>query len=302
MGQGGDLRCPLGFDSLRAVQAHHHGSQAKLLPRLHPRSLDADRHAASALERAHEAALSEARQHGRQVDDALQHAQHPLVVPAHLDPQRALSHRVQQAAPLGARLEILADPPVEPHAEQPRGGQDGAVVLVRLDLLEPRVDVAPHVLELEPGVPPPQLRGPAHAARAHDAAVRQVGQLVVLVRLAEHDHVPRVLARGDAPQDAPVGQRGGHVLQAVDDHVELLGHELRLELRGPQALAQLREGRRLVPVAGDRQRVDLELGVRMRLLESIDDNLGLLQRQPGPPSPDVDNDRLRGHIECIVGG
>lgn len=251
---------------------------------LQPGRLDADGDAAAALERAHDAALRLDRQHGSAVLERLQQLHHPRIIRAHLEHQPALPHRVQHAAARGVPLQVLRDAPLPARAVQAGGGQDQDRVLAVLgvELADPRVDVAAHVLEPQLRVPAPDLRHAPHAARAHDGALGQVGERLVfsLEGLLDDDDVARVLALGEAGERAAVGQRGRRVLGAVHDDVQLVGHERGLELVRPQALApELVQRRDLVLVRRRQHAADLEVDVRVQLLERRRDPVGLDQRQ-----------------------
>lgn len=115
------------------------------------------------------------------------------------------------------QLEELRDVSVEVHSLQAGRRQDDARELgVLVELAQPRLDVAPVVLELEVRVSSRELGDSAHAAGADDASRRQVGQALPAVFvgqfLLQHQRVARVLPLGDAAEQQAVGQRRGHVL------------------------------------------------------------------------------------------
>ena len=104
---------------------------------------------------------------------------------------------------------------------------------------------------------------------------------------AHDDDVAGVLAGGDAGQHAAGGQAGGHVLEAVDDEVDLAGDELGLQLVRPQALAPELVQRRLLVLVPRRVLLpDLELDVRVLPLQRLRHPLRLPQGQLRLPRPD----------------
>ncbi|KAK1854197.1 hypothetical protein CCHR01_03171 [Colletotrichum chrysophilum] len=294
---------PLRVHPLLAVDVHHRRLHPQLLGPslgLHPARLHANRHTAPSLERAHHAALCHARQHGRFVLILLQQLQHPLVVRPRLDADGALSDGVQDATAL--RLEVLRDARAVVHAQQARGREDdgGEGALGVVALAQAGLNVAAHVGELEARVAALQLGDAADAAGANDAAVGEVGDGLPAVLLGEagleDDDVARVLALGDAAEDAAVGQGGGHVLERVDDDVDLLRHEFGLELVGPQALAaKVVQRRDLILVAERLHAVDLELLLGAQRGEAVDDDVGLLHGQRRLARADVDGGAVVGH-------
>ncbi|KAJ6440171.1 AP-1 complex subunit mu-1 [Purpureocillium lavendulum] len=275
----------LGVDALLAVGRDNRGPQAQLLVLavsgvvVNPARLDANGHAAAALEGAHEAALRGAREGSVAVLEAAQDGEDALVAGAALDAEGALADGVEDAAAVA--VEELRDVVAEADALQAGSGEDnGRHLVVGAQLLEARLQVAADVLESQGRVAAGELGDAADAAGADDAAGGQVGEGAPAVGVGEgaldDEHVARVLALGDGAEGAAVGQRRGHVLERVHDHVELARGELLLELRRPQALAaKVVQRRVLVAVARRRHAVDGELVVGQQRLEAGDDDLGL---------------------------
>ncbi|KZL88013.1 hypothetical protein CI238_04047, partial [Colletotrichum incanum] len=296
---GGDCLGSLRVHPVRAVDVHHRRLEPQLLAVLDPGRLNADRHAAPSLERAHDAPFRDTGQHCRLVLELLEHTQYPLVAHPCLDAQRTLSDGMQGAAVL--RLEELRDTRAVVHAQQTGGreddGREGALRVVAL--AEARLDVSAHVGELEAWIAALQLCNAAHAAGADDAAVGQVREGLPAVLLdeagLEDDDVARVFALGHAAEGAAVGERCRHVLEGVDDDVELLGYELSLELRCPQALAaEVVQRRDLVLVAQSLHAVNLKRYVRSRFGKALDDDLSLLHRQRRPARANMDDAAFGG--------
>jgi hypothetical protein len=139
-----------------------------------------------------------------------------------------------------------------------------------------------HILKDEIGIPSLQLCNPAHAARPDHSA----GWKVIKrahgppvdggVPLLDHQTILPVFALEYRPERAAVGQRRGHVLEAVDEHVDLAREERDLELLRPERLAAEQVQRlREVLVALRRHEGRFEGAVWEGGFEGVEDDVGL---------------------------
>ena len=147
---------------------------------------------------------------------------------AALHRQRALAHRVQTHL----RPQVLRDPLRPAHPHHARHRQDQRAVRTRgvVQLPQPRVEVAAHVLEHEAGVGRPQLGRAAQRAGAHHGAGRQLGEAGAGAVRLEDDRVPGVLPLQHRAYHHPRRQGGRQILHGVNHkiHITFLKSHLQL--------------------------------------------------------------------------
>lgn len=113
-------------------------------------------------------------------------------------------------------------------------GQDDGIEVLALELLEPRVDIATQVRNLEVRPRMQQLCLAAQARRADLRALRQIFKRFVL---RAHDGVARVKALCDGGNDESFRHLRRHVLEAVHRDVDAAGEHILLELLREEPLA-----------------------------------------------------------------
>lgn len=183
------------------------------------------------------------------------------------------------------------------------GDDDGAVLAVRVvELGQAGADVAADVGEGEVREVALELGDAAEGAGADDGAGREVGESADGGGEGGFDDegVAGVVARGHCAERAVGGELRGHILERVDDEVELAGLELEFQLGGPERfLVEFVQGGFEVVVGRRGHGVDLEVVCGPVLFQLADDLVGLHAGEEGAAGADVEG---LGGGRGIVGG
>ena len=145
--------------------------------------------------------------------------------------------RLQRQRPLpgrGHEVERLAGPSrAEPL--EPGGREHDRVHLARVQLAQPRVDVAPQLHDLEVRPHGEQLRAAAQRRGPHPRALA-AARRATLGRRTSASHGHRAPPRRRAASSQPVGQLARHVLRRVHRQVDLARHQRGLDRVDPARL------------------------------------------------------------------
>ena len=222
---------------------------------------------------------------------------HPVVIGADFDGHCALARRGDEFF----RLQEFGDDVFETHADQASGGKDRAVALIAGGLAQAGVHVAADRDDLQVGTFFGDLSGAPGAAGA-DADAR--GKLVQRGTQVRNKDVPGIGPLEDGSDDHAVGERGGHVLEAVDGHVDFAGFQATLDFLDEHAETHSGQWGVAVGIALGRNGDDLEADVGMGPVQGGEREVGLDQGQPtaaGANPNDVPGLITDGHGACPPG-